>query len=174
MPRGSPRQLGNTNVTRGAQGNWRGRRAVLFLDPYGMQVEWQTIEAIAGTKAIDLWLLFPLGIGVNRLLTRSGEIPEAWRQRLDVMFGTTDWINAFYRAAPQPDLFNPAATTLVKARVDVIASYFVERLKTVFPAVAPNARVLRNSSGNPMYLFCFAAAHPLALKIANDILGNID
>jgi three-Cys-motif partner protein len=57
--------------------DWRHRRAVLFLDPYGMQVEWTTLEAIAHTKAIDLWLLFPLGIGVNRLVTRSGEIPEA-------------------------------------------------------------------------------------------------
>ena len=52
---------------------WSSRRAVLFLDPYGAQVEWTTIEAIAATKAIDLWLLFPLGIGVNRLLTKSGE-----------------------------------------------------------------------------------------------------
>ena len=30
-----------------------------------------TIEAIARTKGIDLWLLFPLGIGVNRLLTKE-------------------------------------------------------------------------------------------------------
>nr|MBK7068728.1 three-Cys-motif partner protein TcmP [Deltaproteobacteria bacterium] len=154
--------------------NWRDRRAVLFLDPYGMQVEWQTIEAIARTKAIDLWLLFPLGIGVNRLLTRSGEIPEAWRHRLDVMFGTTDWINAFYRVEARPTLFDPEATLLIKERVDVIASYFVERLKTVFPVVAPNPRILRNSSGNPMYLFCFAASHPRALGIASDILGKID
>ena len=54
--------------------NWSSHRAVLFLDPYGMQVEWKTIEAIASTKAIDLWLLFPLGIGVNRLLKRDGDI----------------------------------------------------------------------------------------------------
>ncbi len=38
-----------------------------------MQVDWKTIEAVAATKAIDLWLLFPLGVGVNRLLTRSGD-----------------------------------------------------------------------------------------------------
>jgi three-Cys-motif partner protein len=42
---------------------WKSRRAVLFLDPYGMQVEWKTIEAVAATKAIDLWLLVPLGWG---------------------------------------------------------------------------------------------------------------
>src|SRR5688500_3095197 len=27
-----------------------------------MQVDWTTVEAIARTKAIDLWVLFPLGI----------------------------------------------------------------------------------------------------------------
>lgn len=41
--------------------NWDTTRAVVFLDPYGMQVEWKTIEAIAKTQAIDLWILFLLG-----------------------------------------------------------------------------------------------------------------
>jgi three-Cys-motif partner protein len=77
--------------------DWARHRAVLFLDPYGMQVEWQTIQAIAKTKAIDLWLLFPLGIGVSRLLTRSGEIPTGWRTRLDILLGTTDWYDEFYK-----------------------------------------------------------------------------
>jgi three-Cys-motif partner protein len=36
------------------QTDWRTNRAVVFLDPYGMQVDWSTIEAIAATKAIDL------------------------------------------------------------------------------------------------------------------------
>jgi len=45
--------------------NWRKCRAVVFLDPYGMAVEWATLEAIARTKAIDLWVLFPLGIGAS-------------------------------------------------------------------------------------------------------------
>ena len=34
--------------------NWKEHRAVLFLDPFGMEVEWDTIELIAKTKAIDL------------------------------------------------------------------------------------------------------------------------
>jgi three-Cys-motif partner protein len=34
--------------------DWQRRRAVLFLDPFGMQVDWTTIELIAATKAIDL------------------------------------------------------------------------------------------------------------------------
>ena len=53
----------NAEIQKLCAKDWSGHRAVLFLDPYGMQVEWQTIEAVAKTKAIDLWLLFPLGIG---------------------------------------------------------------------------------------------------------------
>jgi three-Cys-motif partner protein len=48
--------------------DWQRNRAVVFLDPYGMAVEWSTIREIANTKAIDLWILFPLGQAVNRLL----------------------------------------------------------------------------------------------------------
>jgi hypothetical protein len=35
------------------QDGWKDTRAVLFLDPYGMEVEWKTLEAIAATGAID-------------------------------------------------------------------------------------------------------------------------
>lgn len=45
----------NTVLVEWTEGtSWQGQRAVVFLDPYGMQVEWRTIEAIARTKAIDL------------------------------------------------------------------------------------------------------------------------
>jgi three-Cys-motif partner protein len=34
--------------------SWDYRRAVLFLDPFGMQVPWDTIKLIASTQAIDM------------------------------------------------------------------------------------------------------------------------
>lgn len=33
--------------------DWAGNRAVVFLDPYGMQVDWTTIESLARTQAVD-------------------------------------------------------------------------------------------------------------------------
>ena len=52
----------NTAVQRiCASTNWHNNRAVLFLDPYGMQVSWETLAAVAATKAIDLWMLYPPG-----------------------------------------------------------------------------------------------------------------
>jgi three-Cys-motif partner protein len=154
--------------------DWRRRRAVLFLDPYGMQVTWETVEAIARTKAIDLWLLFPLGIGVNRMLTKDGRISPAWRRKLDTMFGATDWYEAFYRPTVTRDLFGEKFSMEKVVNFDLMGQYFVRRLQTVFPGVAENPRPLYNSRNNPLYLLCFATGNPnaveAALKIAQDIL----
>ncbi len=156
--------------------NWSSHRAVLFLDPYGMQVEWQTIEAVAGTEAIDLWLLFPLGIGVNRLLTRSGDIPPSWRRRLDLLLGTTDWYDEFYRVETEPTLFGDEQQ-VIKARMETVGHYFNERLKTVFAGVVDQPGILRNSANSPLYLFCFAAGNPrgarIAVKIAKHLLKEL-
>ena len=35
-------------------------RAVVFLDPYSLQVEWATLKALAETRVMDVWYLFPL------------------------------------------------------------------------------------------------------------------
>ena len=91
--------------------NWRGTRAVLFLDPYGMQVRWETIEAIAQTKAIDLWLLFPLGVAVNRMLKNDGKINELWAQKLDSIFGSRDWYSEFYKTNVNIGLFGDIIST---------------------------------------------------------------
>jgi three-Cys-motif partner protein len=98
----------NLEIQRLCRANWRSHRAVLFLDPYGMQVEWKTIEAVARTRAIDLWILFPLGIGVNRLLTKSGDIPDSWRKRLNLLLGTDNWYEEFYSVERKPTLFGEA------------------------------------------------------------------
>lgn len=150
--------------------NWDQHRAVVFLDPFGMQVKWDTIEAIADTEAIDLWILFPLGIGANRLLTRDGNIPEEWKRTLNDVFGTEEWEDRFYET--RRTFFGEAKEKVID--LEGIGQFYVDRLKDVFAAVAPNPRPLYNSRGNPLYLLCFAAANPTgaptAVKIAQHIL----
>lgn len=82
----------------------KGQRAVAFLDPFALQVKWSTVEAIAKTQAIDMWLLFP-AMAVNRMLPNSGLIPEAWEERLNNLFGEDDWKSFFYRKPMDTDLF---------------------------------------------------------------------
>lgn len=156
--------------------NWRIHRAVIFLDPYGMEVEWKTIEIIAKTKSIDLWILFPLGQAVNRLLIKN-RIPEGgWANRLTNIFGTDDWKKAFYKKSRQMNLVDIENPFEKKANFDSISKYFVNRLKTIFEKVATNPLPLCNSKNVPIFLLCFAASNPkgasTAVKIAQHILGK--
>ncbi len=153
--------------------DWERNRAVVFLDPYGTQVDWNTIKAMADTEAVDLWLLFPLGQAVNRMLT-SGEPLEAWSARLDRLFGSDDWRDEFYRPSGQESLFLSEPGLQKVADFDAIGRYFVKRLQSVFAEVANNPLALFNSKNIPIYLLCFAAANPkgakTAIKIADHIL----
>lgn len=158
--------------------SWRQRntRAVLFLDPFGMNVSWKTIEIIAGTKAIDMWYLFPLGVGVNRLLTKGGNIPEVWQKKLDSIFGSSDWRERFYETKIIKGLFGEEERTTKTADFKQVADYFVSRLETLFAGVAKRPLPLYNSRNNPLYLLCFASGNkkgaPIALRIAEHILKD--
>jgi three-Cys-motif partner protein len=156
--------------------SWAKHRAVLFLDPYGMQVEWKTIESIASTKAIDMWLLFPLGMSINRMLIKDGNIPAAWVKKLDRFFGTHDWEQQFYQEQISPTLFGDEVSFVKTCNFEVIGKYFIDRLKTIFPCVAENPLTLRNSRNIPLFLLCFAAGNEkggkTAKRIAEYILGK--
>ena len=125
-------------------------------------------------KKIDYVLSYKPGIGVNRLLTKSGDIPDSWRRRLNLLLGTEEWYEEFYRSESTPTLFGGAAERVVKASTETIGGYFNNRLKSIFPAVADEPKVLRNSANSPLYLLCFAAGNqrgaPIALRIANHLL----
>ena len=156
------------------QTDWRTTRAVVFLDPYGMQVEWRLLEAIAATKAIDLWLLVPIGMGANRLMTQQDLPPQEWQERLTTFFGTDAWQERFYRPVAQPDLFGEGPTQEKTANYEELAAYFAERLRLLFGAegVAPNPLTQRNSRNSPMFLLCFASTNKTGVKIADWLLTN--
>jgi len=160
-----------------AQTDWRTNRAVLFLDPYGMQVSWETLEAVAKTRAIDVWMLYPTGMGLNRLLTKDGEIPPEWQQALDRSLGCSDWRQAFYRVQERPNLFGEPTTELVKdAGTEKFEAFLLDRLRTIFVGVAPVALPLKNSRGQVMYLLCFACGNArgadIAVRIAKSVINR--
>jgi three-Cys-motif partner protein len=160
--------------------NWdkKGTRGVLFLDPFGMQAEWKTVEAIAATGCIDTWILFPFA--ANRLMTRyPTDIPVPWRTRLTRLFGNGDWEGRFYKERTLIDIFSGDVTVVEKTlTLQGLGAFYKERLETIFPVVAPNPKVLRTEKGLPLFQLFFAAANPgrggqIALKIARHILDKI-
>jgi three-Cys-motif partner protein len=160
------------------QTDWRKTRAVFFLDPYGMEVEWSTIRSIAETQSVDLWILFPLDVGVNRLLTKKHPPKDIWAKRLSLFFGTDSWKDEFYPRRTEPTLFGEKEVQQKEADWNKIEHYFIKRLKAIFVNVAINPLVLRNSKNVPIFLLCFAASNPYgtvaatAVRIAQHILES--
>jgi three-Cys-motif partner protein len=152
--------------------NWSKERAVVFLDPYGMQVEWSTVTTLAGTKGVDLWYLFPFA---TRLLPNDQNIHESWAHRLDLLFGTPEWRERFYPSRQQETLFGPVDSIERDAGENNIQAFIEERLRTCFVGVA-KSRILRNSTNSPLYALCFAASNAKgaapALKIAQYLLSR--
>ena len=153
--------------------DWKYNRAVVFLDPYGMQVEWSLLQTIAATKGIDLWILFPLG-SINRLLKRGELPPEEWTDLLIGFSGLILWRKKFYSSLQVQTFLGQEETVCKDATFEGIGNFFIERLKTIFTKVADNPLQLCNSKNYPLYLLCFASGNPKgaepAVKIASYIL----
>jgi len=154
--------------------DWEQTRAVVFLDPFGMQVDWKTVEALAATSGTDVWILFPI-FAVNRMLVKHSKPPESWGTRLTTVFGTPDWENEFY-VVERSRLIDGVVSVQKTADVQKISDFYVGRLRRIFAGVS-EPLVLRNSKGTPLFLLVFAASNargaPTALKIAQHILGNV-
>jgi three-Cys-motif partner protein len=155
-----------------ARTNWRSTRGVVFLDPFGMAVDWRTVEAIARTKALDLWYLFPSGVAIARMLPRDvTKIPTGWRDRLTRCLGTSDWEQEFYKASEQVSLF-PDVPRIEKydgVNADVVADYFRQRLSSVFAFVADKPGALVTSDGRTLYHLFFAVGNRNGVRLARKL-----
>lgn len=161
----------------------RGReiRAVLFLDPYGMQVSWNSLEAVAATGIFDVWYLFPI-MSVKRMLPKNARIEPSWVRRLDAVLGTSGWKSSLYvpdeSRIGQMNLFGeqPEFEQVRPVRESEIEKYAVERLKSIFPFVVDEPLSLYNTRGKHIFSFVFAmsnrdkAAIRLGEKIAKHII----
>jgi three-Cys-motif partner protein len=154
--------------------DWKDTRAVLFLDPYGMEVEWSTLAAIAATKCIDVWFLFSLS-GLYRQATRDKRsIDDDKRQALNRMLGTTAWEDELYSKQTHGGLFGNETTELRNADVKGLESYVKARLETIFPKVFDPMPLPIEQRPQRYSLFCaISNAAPKAIGLASKAANHI-
>jgi three-Cys-motif partner protein len=148
--------------------DWRAYRAVVFLDPFGMQVPWRTIEALAATRAVEVLINFPLGMAINRLLKRSGDIDPGWQDSLDEFFGSPELRTIAYEEGS--DLFGVRRDKADDAELRIL-DWYRSRLKNAFGHVS-TARLIKNTRGNPLYHLIWAGPNETGLKGAEYILSK--
>ncbi len=151
-------------------------RGVIFLDPYGNEVEWETLKAIAATKSLDVWFLFPLS-GVYRQASHDkAKLEKYKKESLNRMFGTDSWEAAFYKKIEnsQDDLFGNNELNESRIPVQDIEQWVKLRLNECFPYVAEPLPLPLNGAQLYSLFFCVSNKLPkakgLALKAADFIL----
>jgi three-Cys-motif partner protein len=155
----------------------KGIRGVIFLDPYGMEVEWATVKAIAQTEALDVWYLFPL-MGIYRQAAKNAvAIDDNKRALITRVLGTDEWEDAWYDTPHGgKDMFDHQQTRVRMVNVDTIESYVKNRLESVFKGAVLEPFRTHTKKGAPLASLFFAVSNPskpavrVATSIAKDIL----
>jgi three-Cys-motif partner protein len=140
------------------------RRALCVLDPYGLHLNWEVMNAAARYKTIEIFLNFPvLDMNRNVLWKSEGALLEN-RGRMNAFWGDDSWQKIAYRT--DTNLFGEPE----KQSNEVIVAAFRDRLHKIagFQYV-PEPAPMRNSTGAVVYYLFFAAHKPAAANIVTDI-----
>ncbi len=146
-------------------------RTLAFVDPYGMSVNWESISALKNL-GIDLWILVPTGLGVNRLLKKNGDISDSWLTKLETFLGLPrqEIKDHFYKTQVINTLFGEEITVNKEKRtITKAGDLYKKRLGNVFKFVS-EPFVMRNSTNSIMYHFMMATNNRSALNIANEVI----
>jgi three-Cys-motif partner protein len=144
------------------------KRAIAFLDPFGMELEWSTLKEVARAETIEVFLNFSvMAINRNVRLRRKEDISPLVRERMNRFWGT-EWEAELYEV--QQTLFGTEIVRINQSGRD-LGHRFQNRLKEIFPHCTVPV-LMTNSKNAPLYCLIFAAHKKTSVKIANDIFGR--
>lgn len=154
-----------------ASGLGKKHKTLAYIDPCGMQLNWSSLETLQ-KLSVDLWILVPTGMGVNRLLKKDSNISEAWVSKLEVFLGMTreEILPYFYEETVNYTLFGEEKRTSKKEKaIEKSAVLYKERLSNLFSFVS-EPYILKNTSNAVLFHFFMATNNRNAVKIANQIV----
>lgn len=157
--------------------DWRKTRAVVFLDPFGLQLNFSMVRDLGATRAVDLWYLVPV-LAMSRQVRADGSILEPGGTRIDDLLGTSDWRRAVAEEQDGgSDLFGPVEPAVRKV---ASAAWFekvaVRQLNSVFAGGVLERALPLGRGGLHEFSLVFACANPraqantLAMRLASAVL----
>lgn len=150
------------------------KAALILLDPFGMQIKWSSIENLKNCKRIDLWILIPSGVAINRLLDRSGNLKQIKTLKEFYGLDEEEIRNFFYNEKIEKTLLGEEKNKYEKSQntIKKATELYIIQLKKVFKHVTEEPLELINSRNVPIYHFVFASHNSTALKIASYIINK--
>lgn len=136
-------------------------RSVVFLDPFGNQVHWSLLEALAKTQHVDLLYLFPAMLGVYRQIgNNSAKMTPEQEASIDALFGPHDWKKAFISEEVETDLFGEHVRKSKAVNVDDITRFKIECMKEIFKGCVLDDWLPLGRNRSHWYSLIFAMANP--------------
>jgi len=155
--------------------DWKKTRAVVFLDPFGLQINYDTLVLLGQTEAIDLWYLVPV-FAMYRQVSGDGQINPDGGPRVDAALGTTIWRDVAVIEEKSTDLFNQPQLRSTRA-VDIawFEKVAKERIGAAFGGRVLDETLPLGRNGIQEFSLMFAWANPgekakLAAKLAKAVL----
>jgi three-Cys-motif partner protein len=98
-------------------------RGLVLLDPYGLHLDWEVIRQAGQSKAVDMFLNFPvMDMNRNAIWKDAGNAPVEGIERMNKFWGDESWKQAAYAESKQANLFGPE---IVKQGNDAIINAFI-------------------------------------------------
>lgn len=144
--------------------------SLVFLDPFGMQIKWNSIKQLKDTRS-DIWILVPSGVAINRLLDRKQQLK--YGNKLEEFFGLSieEIKDIFYRDKKEETLFGSVEDIQkITNPILKIMEIYIRQLKSIWNYVTESPLILKNSRNTPIFHFLFASNNKTALKIASEIV----
>ena len=146
-------------------------RGFVFLDPFGMNLEFATIEAIAETRALEVIINLPtMAMNRNGLPNDPRKLTPLHFLRMDRLWGDRSWYDLIYEE--RPGLWGPEPVKVGTTGTKRLGQLFKRhRLEPIFNYVG-EPLVVPNSSGVPIYCLIHASPNETGAKIARDVFGS--
>jgi three-Cys-motif partner protein len=154
-------------------------RGIVFLDPYAMQVEWKTLLALAETRVVDVWYLFPLQ-AVIRQLAHSFDGIGVKEPKLDRVLGP-EWRALYDTPEEKPglplfDLIDREAPEKRRAATKrQVETWFHWRLASIFAYASEPLPILTTHGRQDFSLFLAVANRSeAAVKLAKQFAKHVN
>lgn len=149
-------------------------RALAFIDPFGMQIKWASLETFKDLGC-DMWILVPTGVAVNRMLTNDGDIKDSWKGKLEDFFGLPqeEIMKRFYQTKTDLTLFGEVSHgQKMENSIQKIIDLYRGRLESIWKFVS-EPFPMHNRTGSIMYHFILASQNKAGKKIADEIISKM-
>jgi three-Cys-motif partner protein len=139
-----------------------------LLDPYGLHLDWEVVLQAGQSKAVDMFLNFPvMDMNRNAIWRDPENTPAGGVDRMNRFWGDESWRSVAWTESRQGGLFGPV---MEKQSNDAIVAAYRKRLQEVAGfGFVPEPLAMRNSRNAVVYYLFLASPKAVAQKIIIDI-----